>query len=388
MNQERKHYIKITLLVYCIWIVVFEAVGRYAATLPTRDLTTWLDRLIPLVPEFIWPYELCYVFPFLPLFAIKDFHRFNRMLLSIIFANFSAFIVYLIFPIAFPRPELGHSLSERILYLEYAGDFYPGANKLPSLHVTFAWLVYFACRKQRLSNAGDLIVLLTATLITLSTMFVKQHIILDVVAGILWAFAAWGAANHFYPLLADPQTSAPLALKEMLKRTAVLLIYIILFWFALPGLLWWIGKTVDQFWPVILPNHPVLITIGFAFIIAGLTLIILSMKHLIRHGSGLPISHLPPSEFVSTGPYRYSRHPIYVGYSALWAGMVLAIGSFWMLTLSLAILVGGWLLYVLLYEEPILVKRFGKSYEAYRARTPIMPTKTLHPRLEQDGLRE
>ncbi len=376
MTQERKHYIKITLLVYGIWIVVFEAVGRYAATLPTRDLTTFLDRLIPLVPEFIWPYELCYVFPFLPLFAIKDFHRFNRTLLSIIFANISAFIVYLTFPIAFPRPELGQSLSERILYLEYAGDFYPGANKLPSLHVTFAWLVYFACRKQRLSKAGDAIVLLTAILITLSTLFVKQHIILDVVAGILWAFAAWGSANYLYPFLVEPQAPAPVALKEMLKRTAVLLIYVIVFWFALPGFLSWIGKAADRFWPITLPNHPALIATGVVFIIAGLALIIQSMKHLINLGSGLPISHLPPSEFVGTGPYRYSRHPIYVGYTSLWAGLSLIAGSFWMLTLSLAILIIGWMLYVSLYEEPILLKRFGKRYEVYRTRTSILPMKS------------
>jgi protein-S-isoprenylcysteine O-methyltransferase Ste14 len=375
MHQDRKHYIKITLLAYAIWIVMFEAVGRYAAMLPTRDLTTFLDRQIPLIPEFIWPYELCYVFPFLPLFVIKDFHRFNRTLLSIIFANLSAFILYLTFPIAFPRPELGQSLSEKILYLEYASDFYPGANKLPSLHVTFAWLVYFACRKQRLSKAGDAIVLLTAMLITLSTMFVKQHIILDVVAGVLWAFAAWGTANYFYPLLADPQEPAPLALKKMLKRTAVLVIYLIVFWVALPGLLWWIGKTADRFWPINLPTLPALITTGVALIIAGLALLILSIKHLISRGSGLPISHLPPSEFVSTGPYRYSRHPIYIGYTALWAGMALAISSFWMLTISLTILVSSWLLYVFLYEEPILLKRFGKKYEIYRDRTPIVPIK-------------
>jgi protein-S-isoprenylcysteine O-methyltransferase Ste14 len=208
-------------------------------------------------------------------------------------------------------------------------------------------------------------------------MFVKQHIILDVVAGVLWAFAAWGLANYLYPFLTNPQAPAPVALKEMLKRAAVLLVYVIVFWVALPGLLWWIGKTAHLFWPVALPGHPALTAIGGVLIIAGFALVILSMKHLITRGSGLPVSHLPPSEFVGTGPYRYSRHPIYVGYTTLWAGMALAAGSFWMLTLSLAILTGGWLLYVLLHEEPILVKRFGKMYEVYRDKTPIVPMKSL-----------
>lgn len=145
MKRDRKFYIKVSLVVYFTWAVVFEAVGWYASTLPAEDLTTHVDRQIPFIPVFIWAYLLCYVFPFLPLFVIKDWHRFNRGLLAIILANISAFTVYLTFPISFPRPELGHTLSEHLLSFIYGVDFHPGANKLPSLHVTFAWIIYLVC---------------------------------------------------------------------------------------------------------------------------------------------------------------------------------------------------------------------------------------------------
>lgn len=82
MERERKFYLKIILGVYFIWFIFFEAVGQYASILPTRDFTSYMDRQIPFIPEFVWPYVLCYVFPFLPLFIIKDWHRFNRALLS------------------------------------------------------------------------------------------------------------------------------------------------------------------------------------------------------------------------------------------------------------------------------------------------------------------
>ena len=217
MTPERKHYLKVALLVYLCWIVAFELVGRYAATLPTHNPTLAIDHLIPLRPEFIWFYELCYVFPLLPLVVVDDFHRLNILLLSIVLANISAFAIYLAYPIAFPRPELGNSLAEKILATEYAADFQPGANKLPSMHVAFAWLVYFAVRGQ-IRRPGEWTVLLVAFLITLSALFVKQHIVLDVVAGILWAFLAWGLANRLYPRLTDPNAPPQAALKRLIKN--------------------------------------------------------------------------------------------------------------------------------------------------------------------------
>jgi len=224
--EKFKFYLKVSLTVYVIWLIVFEAVGWYANTLPTKDITSFMDREIPLIPEFIWPYMLCYVFPLVPLFVIKDWHRFNRALLSIIVANLSAYIVYLIFPVAFPRPELGQSISERLLSFEYAIDFYPGANKLPSLHVIFAWIVFLACRGQRLNKFGDVIIFLIAVVISISALFVKQHILIDVVAGIIWAFIAWILAGYIYRSLIDSKMDPMTGLRHMVKKLIpVVLLY-------------------------------------------------------------------------------------------------------------------------------------------------------------------
>jgi membrane-associated phospholipid phosphatase len=221
MEQERAYYIKISLLAYLIWIIVFEAVGLYAVALPTIDVTLPLDRRIPLIPEFIWPYLLCYVFPFLPLIVVKDWHRFNKALLAIILANAAAFLVYFLFPIAFPRPDLGASLSDRVLALQFRYDFNPGANKLPSLHVTYAWIVYLVCLKQGQGRFREGLIFLTAVLVSVSTLFVKQHILLDVVAGAAWAFAAWFAAGLLYPRFATPGTRPPDAFKRLARKVVL-----------------------------------------------------------------------------------------------------------------------------------------------------------------------
>jgi membrane-associated phospholipid phosphatase len=218
MKWDRKFYFKISLVVYFIWSIAFEAVGWYASTLPTRDFTTYIDMQIPFIPAFVWPYVLCYVFPFLSLFVVKDWHRFNRALLSIILANLSAFVLYLIIPIAFTRPGLGESLSERLLSFIYPLDFHPGANKLPSLHVTFAWITYLACRGQQLNRFGDSVVFLLAVAITFAALFVKQHLVLDVVAGLVWAVSAWILAGYLYRSLTNSYTDARAGLRLMTEK--------------------------------------------------------------------------------------------------------------------------------------------------------------------------
>jgi membrane-associated phospholipid phosphatase len=220
MDQERKHYVKVAFIAYTLWIIAFEAIGRYVATLPTIDITSSWDRQIPLVPAWVWIYMGCYFFPFVPLMVAKNWHRFNRGLVAIIFANVTAFIVYLVFPVAIPRPPLGDSLSERALAFIYAIDFNPAVTELPSLHVTFSWLVYFMCRHQGLSRLKESLVLSMAILISISTMFVKQHLIVDVIAGLALASASWYLAGKVYSLLTKPRMDAPMALKQMTFRLA------------------------------------------------------------------------------------------------------------------------------------------------------------------------
>jgi membrane-associated phospholipid phosphatase len=224
VSRDRRFYVKATLLLYAGWFVVFEIVGRYASTLPTHDLTMAIDRRIPLVPGFVWPYEACYLFPFAPLFLAEDWHRFNRGVLAALLANVLAFAVYLALPIAFAMPRLGHTAAERVLAMEYALDFHPGANKLPSMHVAFAWITGLTCRG-RLGTGGrgkalDAGLFGCALLLSIATAFVKQHLLVDVVAGVVWAFAAWSAAGRLYARLGGGETEARDALNRMLRRAA------------------------------------------------------------------------------------------------------------------------------------------------------------------------
>jgi hypothetical protein len=216
-GRRRLHFAKVLGVVYLLWIAAFEAVGRYAATLHTVDLTTAWDRAIPLVPAFVWPYEACYVLPLLVLFVLRDWHRFNVAVVAIAIANITAFAVYLAVPISFPRPPLGVTAAERVLALEYAADFWPGANKLPSMHVAMSWILVASMWRQSRHRAVDGFLALLLASITIAPLFVKQHLIVDVAVGVPWGIASYAIAKRLYDRVVDPSVPPEVGLSYLFQ---------------------------------------------------------------------------------------------------------------------------------------------------------------------------
>lgn len=86
-------------------------------------------------------------------------------------------------------------------------------------------------------------------------------------------------------------------------------------------------------------------------------------------GRGTPVPMDPPRELVVTGFYRYVRNPIYAGVFLIFLGHFLWFGySSLLMYIMLAFL--GAHLFIVLYEEPTLKRKFGTSYEEYLKRVP------------------
>ena len=86
-------------------------------------------------------------------------------------------------------------------------------------------------------------------------------------------------------------------------------------------------------------------------------------------GRGTPLPTDPPKKLVVTGPYRYVRNPIYVSVLLILLGHFLWFG-FWSLLVYAGVAFIGTHLFVILYEEPSLRKRFGRAYEDYLHKVP------------------
>ena len=88
------------------------------------------------------------------------------------------------------------------------------------------------------------------------------------------------------------------------------------------------------------------------------------------------VSHAQrPSGLVSTGAFKYVRHPLYLGCILFYLG--LALGTFSLFSLVLWVAICIFYNYLASYEEKLLEARFGESYRIYQEQTgkwlPRMP---------------
>jgi protein-S-isoprenylcysteine O-methyltransferase Ste14 len=88
-------------------------------------------------------------------------------------------------------------------------------------------------------------------------------------------------------------------------------------------------------------------------------------------GSGTPAPIAPPQKLVVVGFYRHVRNPMYVGFAVGWVGLWILFGRIdWAAVAwaAVAAIVVG--LFVRLYEEPVLRRKFGTDYNEYVRNVP------------------
>ena len=83
-------------------------------------------------------------------------------------------------------------------------------------------------------------------------------------------------------------------------------------------------------------------------------------------GRGTPAPFAPPQRLVVVGLYRNVRNPMYIGFATGWIGLWIVFGHFDLrLVTAVALAALGVHLFVVLYEEPTLRRKFGSAYEEY-----------------------
>jgi protein-S-isoprenylcysteine O-methyltransferase Ste14 len=76
--------------------------------------------------------------------------------------------------------------------------------------------------------------------------------------------------------------------------------------------------------------------------------------------------------FVTPGPYRYIRHPLYVGWLiAFWSAATMTVGH-----ALFAVAMTGYILVAIRYEERDLLAMLGEPYRRWRASTPMFVPRT------------
>ena len=165
-------------------------------------LRTPLDDLIPVVGPFVVPYVT--LRPFIYASAVLFLLFRVRIYRSAAVAMTATFVVsyacYTFLQSYVERPQItGDDVFSRMIREVYASD--QPYNDFPSLHASLSTV--FALHWWRAHRRVGAVVGTWAALIVLSTMFVKQHYVPDVVAGV-----SLGAAASFVPLRAFARQGA------------------------------------------------------------------------------------------------------------------------------------------------------------------------------------
>ncbi len=105
--------------------------------------------------------------------------------------------------------------------------------------------------------------------------------------------------------------------------------------------------------------------VGPLLILIGLLLGVRALREFQRAKTHVEV-YQPATALVTTGLYRYTRNPIYLGLTAAYVGAALLAGSLWVLglLLPLALVVHYG---VVLREEQYLAEKFGAAYQQYQA---------------------
>ncbi len=175
----------IIILAVVLWLVVFFTVKRHQVVPESRRyLATNLDRRIPFLPKMAIVYFSTYIFILLPFLKLSDKRLFVAILASYVVVTLISTLVHVAVPSQVKRVD---DLSEYGLSGKMLGIFQQICkpyDNFPSMHVGYSVLVVGVYFLTSGSILGSLI-LVWAVMIALSTLFTKQHLILDVLAGTL-----------------------------------------------------------------------------------------------------------------------------------------------------------------------------------------------------------
>jgi protein-S-isoprenylcysteine O-methyltransferase Ste14 len=113
---------------------------------------------------------------------------------------------------------------------------------------------------------------------------------------------------------------------------------------SLPGILRWVG--------------------GGVLVVAGVALLATFNTAFTRRGTAVE-PWKPTTAIVTTGPYRLTRNPAYLGMALVYIGIALLAGALWVLVpLPVVLIVIDRM--VIALEERYLERKFGREYLDYK----------------------
>ena len=162
------------------------------------DLTLPLDDKIPFVPEFILIYFGCYLFWAANYILIARQNREHafRFFVADVMSRLVCMVFFLLLPSTVARPEVAdNGICSQLVRLLYTID--PSLNLFPSIHCLVSWFCYIGIRgRKNIPLWYRIFSCIVAVGVFISTVTLKQHVIVDIISGVLLAELTYAVSKH------------------------------------------------------------------------------------------------------------------------------------------------------------------------------------------------
>jgi len=162
-----------------------------------HDMTLPIDAQIPLLPWTTVVYVFAYVLLVVSfvLAARQSRQRVMRFFSAVLLAKLICFVCFVVYPTGVVRPSAeGTQWGMGLLRLLYAAD--TPDNLFPSIHCLWCGFMVIAVRRRDIPLWYRLLTAVLAACIAVSTLTTKQHVFVDLLAGIPLAFLCYAVADR------------------------------------------------------------------------------------------------------------------------------------------------------------------------------------------------
>lgn len=212
-----KKYIKkleIKPIITTISLVCIQSILYFISKLLQRDLNlvgNVIDTKIPFLPVFFIPYCIWYLMIFIIPYYLycKDKDKFIKYTMAYILCSMIGNIVFISYPSTVARPTVtGTDIFSLIAKFIYWID--TPTNCFPSLHCAISMLfILYICESKNTNIITKISVCIISILIMLSTLFTKQHVVVDFISGDILALIVY--------LIVKPSKKLPNYIKTKLN---------------------------------------------------------------------------------------------------------------------------------------------------------------------------
>jgi hypothetical protein len=186
-------------LIFLIPLINIIYIHLNNSTKGMHSLITDIDKSIPFIKSFAIPYIMWSPFLVITLIYLCFRNRevYYRVITSLMLGLIICFLTYYFFQTTVPRPQLhGNDFLTNLVRFIYNSD--NPFNCFPSIHVLTSYILIkgtMSCDKK--ISIDSVIITIISSLIILSTQFIKQHVIMDLIFAMLLGNMIYKVVEHF-----------------------------------------------------------------------------------------------------------------------------------------------------------------------------------------------